>query len=280
MLRLALLLILSFSLLFGGEILKFKEYSSKYSLNFKTTTYLMSEKLDGIRGIWNGKTLHTRNNNPLNPPNFWLKNFPPFSLDGELWLDYESFEQTSSIIRTSNPHPKEWQKITYYVFDAPNVCQNCTLLERLDKLQKYLDKNPTPHIKIIPQIKIQDKTHLQSYFQSILDKKGEGIIIRQNDSPYNNSNHSYKYKPYMDSECKVIGYTQGKGKFKGKLGAILCQANFKGELKTFKIGSGFTQKERENPPPINSLITYKYNGFTKNNLPRFPVFLHIRNIDF
>ena len=84
----------------------------------------------------------------------------------------------------------------------------------------------------------------------------------------------------MDSECKVIGYTQGKGKFKGKLGAILCQANFKGELKTFKIGSGFTQKERENPPPINSLITYKYNGFTKNNLPRFPVFLHIRNIDF
>ena len=67
----------------------------------------MSEKLDGIRGIWNGKTLHTRNNNPLNPPNFWLKNFPPFSLDGELWLDYESFEQTSSIIRTSNPHTKE-----------------------------------------------------------------------------------------------------------------------------------------------------------------------------
>ncbi|EES89887.1 DNA ligase [Helicobacter canadensis] len=280
MLRLSLFLLLAASLLFGGEILKFKEYSPKSSLNFKTTSYLMSEKLDGIRGIWNGKTLSTRNNNPLNPPKFWLKNFPSFNLDGELWLDYESFEQISSIIHTSTPNPKEWQKIIYYIFDAPNICKNCTLLERLTKLQEYLDKNPAPYIKIIPQIKIQDKNHLQSYFQSILDKKGEGIIIRQNDSSYSDSNHSYKYKPYMDSECKVIGYTQGKGKFKGMLGAIICQANLKGELKTFKIGSGFTQKERENPPPINSIITYKYNGFTKNNLPRFPIFLRIRNTDF
>lgn len=240
----------------------------------------MSGKLDGIRGIWNGKTLNTRNNYPINPPKVWLKNFPPFSLDGELWLDYQSFEKISSIVRNSNSSLKEWQNITYNVFDAPNICQDCTLLERLDKLQKYLDKNSSPSIKIIPQIQIQNKQHLQSYFQEILNQNGEGIIIRKNDTPYGDSSNTYKYKPYMDSECEVIGYTQGKGKFEGMLGAIICQAKIQGVQKTFKIGSGFSTKERQSPPPLHSIITYKYNGLTKNNLPRFPTFLHIRYKEF
>ena len=43
----------------------------------------------------------------------------------------------------------------------------------------------------------------------------------------------------------------------------------------FKIGSGFDDKERENPPPIGSLITYKFNGYTAKGLPKFPVFLRL-----
>ena len=52
------------------------------------------------------------------------KNFPPFSLDGELWLSYNRFEETSSIIRNSKSTLKEWEQITYYVFDVPNICEN------------------------------------------------------------------------------------------------------------------------------------------------------------
>lgn len=47
--------------------------------------------------------------------------------------------------------------------------------------------------------------------------------------------------------------------------------------RVIKIGSGLKDKDRENPPKIGSIITYKFNGLTKNSLPRFPVFLHIRD---
>ncbi len=236
----------------------------------------MSEKLDGIRGIWNGKSLLSKNNYPINPPKEWLENFPPFSLDGELWLSYNRFEETSSIIRNSKSTLEEWRQITYYVFDVPNICEKCHLKERLEILEEYLKFHFAPQIKIIPQIPIQNQEHLQSYFQEVLARNGEGLILRDNIKP----NIAYKYKAYEDSECEVVGYTQGKGKFEGQLGAILCQASINGVDKTFKIGSGFSDKERKSPPPLHSIITYKYFGLTANNLPRFPIFLRIRDKNF
>ena len=143
-------------------------------------------------------------------------------------------------------------------------------------LEEYLKSHFTSQIKIIPQIPIQNQEHLQSYFQEILARNGEGLILRDNI----NSNIAYKYKAYEDSECEVIGYTQGKGKFKGQLGAILCQAFIDGAYKTFKIGSGFSNKERKSPPPLHSIITYKYFGFTANKLPKFPIFLRVRDKNF
>lgn len=47
--------------------------------------WVMSEKLDGIRGYWDGKQLFTRQNKVLSPPNYFIKNFPPFPIDGELF---------------------------------------------------------------------------------------------------------------------------------------------------------------------------------------------------
>jgi DNA ligase-1 len=44
----------------------------------------------------------------------------------------------------------------------------------------------------------------------------------------------------------------------------------------FKIGSGFTDAERENPPDIGSSVTYKYHGFYASGIPQFPVYVRIR----
>jgi DNA ligase-1 len=44
------------------------------------------------------------------------------------------------------------------------------------------------------------------------------------------------------------------------------------EGKTFKIGSGFTDKQRTSPPQIGAIITYKYNGLTDRGIPRFARF--------
>jgi len=74
-------------------------------------------------------------------------------------------------------------------------------------------------------------------------------------------------------ECKVIGYTKGKGKFEGLVGAIICELPNK---IVFKIGSGLKVKNRKNPPPINSIITFSYKEFTKYKKPRFPTYLRVR----
>ena len=41
----------------------------------------------------------------------------------------------------------------------------------------------------------------------------------------------------------------------------------------FRIGSGFTDKQRIKPPKIGSMITYKYQNLTNAGVPRFPIFL-------
>ena len=231
----------------------------------------MSEKLDGIRGIWDGKNLYTKKGNKIYAPKKWLKDFPSFALDGELWLDYHSLEKTASVVLDKKPNVKQWSAINYYIFDVPKICDSCSLLERLEKLQVYLKQNPNQRIKIIPQFFIKNEKNLEEYFEKIVKKGGEGLILRNNLNP----NIAYKYKPYDESKCEVVGYVEGKGKNKGKMGSILCKGMIEGREKVIKIGSGFMQKERENPPKLQSIIAYKHNGYTKNGLPKFPVFLKL-----
>lgn len=189
-----------------------------------------------------------------------------------MWLTHQRFDEISSIVRDLIPNQTEWQNITYQVFDVRGICEECTLRERLKRLEVYLKDFPNAYIRIIPQIPIQSQEHLESYYQEVLKRGGEGIILRKDSS----SKIGYKRKPFTDTECVVQGYTQGKGKNSNKIGAIWCEGEILGEKKKFKIGSGLNDQVRLNPPQIGTIITYKYQGFTKNNLPRFPVFLRIR----
>lgn len=234
------------------------------------TGWVMSEKLDGVRGFWNGKQLLSRQGYPLNPPDYFIQHFPPFSIDGELFSERGKFEEISAIVRSAEP--KGWYKLKLYVFDVPNATGN--LFERLESLQQYLNRHPTPHIEIIPQIPIQDKVHLQQFYQDILSKGGEGVVVRNPQTAYiqGRSAQILKIKPVLDEECTVIAHHKGKGKYADKLGAISCE-NHRGR---FRIGSGFKDKERENPPPIGSIITYKYRGLTESGKPRFATFLRQR----
>jgi DNA ligase-1 len=44
----------------------------------------------------------------------------------------------------------------------------------------------------------------------------------------------------------------------------------------FAIGSGLSDALRQTPPAIGSEITYRYNGYTSNGIPRFARFLRER----
>ena len=232
--------------------------------------WVMSEKLDGIRAYWDGENLISRGGKMINAPQWFTKNYPPFEVDGELWTKRRDFENISSIVRDEIPSDK-WREIKHYIFEVPHVKGG--LFTRLQKVKPY----ESDIIKVIPQTVIKDKKHLENFLHEIENKEGEGVVVRDPLAPYiaKRTSSALKVKSFLDTECLVVGYTKGKGKFKGLVGALECKlAN--GTL--FKIGSGLSDELRKRPPAIGSEITFKYKELTKYGKPRFPVFLRVKNI--
>src|SRR6187402_3421649 len=78
--------------------------------------YLISEKYDGVRGLWDGQTLRTRAGNVIAAPAWFIARLPKQALDGELWLGRGQFEKVSGTVRKMTPQDDEWRQIKYMVF--------------------------------------------------------------------------------------------------------------------------------------------------------------------
>ena len=232
--------------------------------------WYMSEKLDGIRGFWDGKNLYTKKGKNLYPPKYFLDSLPAFSIDGELWTKRDDFENIQSIVMDKSPS-KNWNKITFNIFEVPNIKGNFST--RLQKLQTWLDKNPNKTIKIIQQIICKDRDHLNEFLNSLVKLKAEGVIIKDPSLEYHTgrSSHILKVKKVQDMEAIVIGINFRK-KSNSMKSLILRLDN--GVL--FNLGSGFSNTERINYPKIGDIVTFKYYSFTKKGKPKFASFLHIR----
>nr|WP_315014815.1 DNA ligase [uncultured Campylobacter sp.] len=253
------------------ELLKLSEYKGQ-----NVGGWLASEKLDGVRAYWDGRNLRSRNGKILAVPEGWSAHFPPFALDGELYTARGEFEKIQSIVMDKMPSATAWSEVKFYVFDVPETSGG--LLERLSELEKFIAKNPQAgqNLKIIKQVKVKDNSEFEAFAEHIVAKGGEGAVAREPNAPYERkrSKNALKYKKFKDAECVVVAHKVGQGKFSGLLGSVVCE-NLS-DKKRFKIGSGFSDKERANPPKIGSVITYKYQNLTAKGLPRFPVFLRVR----
>lgn len=237
------------------------------------TGWVMSEKLDGIRAYWDGTNLISRGGKIIHAPKWFIKDYPPFELDGELWTKRNDFENISSIVRDKIPKD-DWIQVTHNIFEVPNAKGG--LFERLKLVIPYENE----FIKIVPQIKIENKKYLKKFHDDLESLHAEGVVVRDPQSKYINKRTSkaLKVKRFKDDECKIIGYTKGKGKYKNQVGAIICK--LKNGIK-FKIGSGLNDTFRKKPLKKGIIITFKYQSLTKNGKPRFTVFQRIRkNVDW
>lgn len=234
--------------------------------------WVMSEKLDGVRGLWDGEKLTTRGGHVIRAPHWFTRDFPPFALDGELWSRRGDFENIVSIVRRQTPDDR-WRQLKYHIFEAPQ--QAGGLLERLAVARRYLAAHPTPWLKILPQTRVRSQAHLGAYVDVVTAAGGEGVVVRDPDLPYRTGrlNSALKVKKYQDAECVVRAILPGKGKYLGMMGAVLCEMRAGRRL---KIGTGFTAAERAKPPPIGGVITFKYYGLTRKGNPRFPVYFRRR----
>ena len=248
--------------------------------------WLLSEKFDGYRAVWDGKDFRSRNNNIFETPK-WFKDWLPASiaLDGELFLGRESFEKCG-LFRRKIPNDEEWKhaNVKYQIFDSPSIKGNFE--ERLKELEKII-KEKCKCIKtgekcpliLAKQTKVKNEEDVMKIYGKLLKQGAEGVMLRSPKSPYEpkRSSHLLKVKPHFDEECKIIGYKEGTGKYLGKLGAFKCEL-----IKDSKIKfdtSGMNDEIRENyktTHPIGTIITFVHMGIMKSGVPRHPNYLRKR----
>lgn len=247
-------------------------HAAEHSLH----TYLVSEKLDGIRAIWTGSELLTRNGNPIHAPSWFTAALPHFALDGELWSQQRNFEAIQSIVLSTEPNDIGWQDIEYHIFDHPNA--HLTFRDRYQFLQHWFAASgaqPPRHLQLITQVEISGHAPLQQQLDTVIARGGEGLILRDPNTPSINGRQEtmLKLKPHQDAEATVIGYRPGKGKYSGMTGALIVRDS---QNKEFAIGSGLSDQLRRHPPEIGTVIMYRFQNLTRNGIPRFARYMRVR----
>lgn len=234
-----------------------------------------SEKLDGVRCWWDGEKFVSRLGNTYHAPAWFLRQLPRVPLDGELWMGRGLFQETVSAVRKAVPVDEEWGKVTFMVFDAPK--REGEFEVRHQMLETYLG-NRQPNVKRVDQNVCNGTEHLLSLLMDVVAGGGEGLMLRQPKSLYEagKSMTLLKVKLFHDAEAVVTGYEPGKGKHKGRVGALVLKT---ADGVEFKAGTGLSDKERETPPKVGTVVTYRYQELTKDGVPRFPSFVSARDYE-
>ncbi len=247
------------------------------SLPLDTSGYFVSEKYDGVRAYWTGSQFITRKGYRISAPEWFTEAFPSEPMDGELWIERGKFAEVSAAIRRYEPNHSEWRKIKFMVFDLP-----ITGLAFHQRFAKLMALFTTPNVdfpswlRVVAHKRFERRAQVQAYFDDIVTKKGEGIMLNVSNATYQpgRSQGLLKIKPSYDADAVVIAHQPGKGKYLGMMGALWVRND---EGIKFKIGTGFSDDERRAPPEIGATISYQYSGFNRTGIPRFARFLRVRN---
>lgn len=231
----------------------------------------MSEKLDGVRAYWDGRQFISRLGNVYHAPDFFSEGLPDVPLDGELWLGRKAFQRCVSIVRRQDKSDL-WQSVRFLVFDLPAI--DAPFEERLAQLRDCLATKPPPFAEIHSHERCRGAEHLREELARVEALGGEGLMLRQPGSRYEagRSTTLLKVKTFHDAEARVVDHLPGTGRHKGRLGAVVVELP---EGTSFSIGTGFSDAQRERPPAIGSVVTFRYQELSDRGVPRFPSFVRV-----
>jgi len=235
----------------------------------------MSEKLDGVRAYWDGTRLVSRLGNTFWAPDWFIEALPrDLHLDGELFGGRKKFQRTVSIVRRQDRSDAAWREISYLVFDAPK--HDGVFEERLRRIREHLAAANVTHAIAHPHEVCRSLDHLREELARVEALGGEGLMLRRPGSRYEvgRSSSLLKVKTFHDAEAVVVTHLPGAGKHKGRLGALQCDL---ADGTRFSIGTGLSDAERDAPPPIGSVVTFRYQELTTDGVPRFPSYVGIRD---
>jgi DNA ligase 1 len=229
----------------------------------------VSEKYDGVRALWDGRVLRHRSGRAVSAPPSFIASLPAAPLDGELWLGRGRFDALSARVRRAEPDERDWAEVRYMVFDTPvSGLPFATRLQRLAALVPHLPAR----VEVAPQWRVADRAELERGLARTVAAGGEGLMLHVADAPYlpGRSEALLKLKPHLDAEAVVVGHRAGTGKYRGLVGALRVES---AQGRRFFIGSGLGDAMRREPPPIGTVVTYRYRELTSSGLPRFATYL-------
>jgi len=225
-----------------------------------------------VCAFWDGKQFLSRQGNRFHAPAWFTAGLPLEPLDGELWLGRKSFQRTVSIVRRHD-EPDLWREIRFLVFDAP--ADDGPFETRLTLIDTIMTINQPAFASAHPHVICSGRDHLDREMARIEHLGGEGMMLRRAGSVYaaGRSDTLLKVKRFHDAEARVVGYEPGTGRHKGRMGALVVEM---ANGVRFEIGTGFTDAQRDRPPPIGATVTFVYQDLTENCLPRFASYRGIR----
>ncbi len=244
-----------------------------YSQEITLEEYWVSEKLDGIRAVWDGSSLYTRKGTKIHTPAWFTQDLPNLTMEGELWAGRERFHLVQQTVMDKIPSNEAWINIKFMVFDLPHSSGNYE--KRYGDIINAVNIINKPHIQYVESTSTTEHSELMKLLKNVDMNGGEGLMLRKVTGSYRigRSDDLLKLKKHQDAEAVIIGYKSGEGKYDGMLGSYLVRTSNGVE---FYIGSGLKDTMRKNPLPLGTTITFRFNHYTKSGKPRFARFLRER----
>jgi DNA ligase-1 len=238
--------------------------------------YLVSEKLDGVRAIWDGRELRFRSGRHVPAPAWFIDALPACSLDGELWAGRNRFDVVSGTVRRVAPDDELWRAVRYMIFDLPGATGDFSV--RATQIALLVRRSSTEVLGVVDQSTVSDRLSLRARLAEVVQGGGEGLVLHRADALWTagRCESLLKLKPRQDAEAQVLAHEPGQGRLIDLMGALLVR-NVEGV--EFRIGSGFSDAQRRDPPPLGSWITYTHRGRTPTGVPRFASYWRPRDND-
>lgn len=274
------------------------------------TWFTITQKINGVRATSYGDVLVSRTGHSILGCNDILNDLQElektlgkkYCFDGELRLkplycgnmtDNEVFKMSVGIVNAQRDLSQKY-KLQFIIFDIiplkefafeQPTARYKERLQLLKEVKRIISSLCLSSLVVVPIFyEGTDVSMIEEFADKAARADMEGIMINLNSKyQYKRTGELLKYKKFNTIDLRVIGVTEGTGKYEGTLGALVCR--YKDNFVC--VGSGFTDAQRHNiwanaENVIDSIVEVKYKDITsdcstgKESL-QFPVFLGFRS---